>query len=105
MRIKKGDLVEVLAGKDKGKQANVLRVLPANNRAIVEGVNIIKKHVKPNPQKNEKGGIKSMEASINCSNLMHVNPTSKKKEKVRIRLNEDGKKVRYFKSDETVLES
>ena len=105
MRLKKGDLVEVLTGKDKGKQAVVLSVDPAKQKAIVDGVKIVKKHVKPNPNKQEKGGIKSIEAPIHCSNLMHVNPTTKKRERLRIKLADNGKNVRYFQSDDTVLES
>lgn len=103
MKIKKGDLVEVLTGKDKGKQSTVLKVDPSCGKITVKGVNVVKKHVKPNPNKDEKGGIIPREMSIHSSNLMHVNPSTNKKERLRIKFAEDGKKIRYFQSDDTVL--
>lgn len=103
-KIKKGDLIIVLAGKDKGKQGKVLRMLPAKRRAMVEGINTIKKHVKPNPQKNITGGIVVQEASIDLSNLALYNPVSKKADKVQIKVLEDGKRVRVFKSNNELVD-
>ncbi|MES2141514.1 MAG: 50S ribosomal protein L24 [Pseudomonadota bacterium] len=103
-KIKKGDTVIALCGKDKGKQGKVLRVLPAKNRAVVEGINTVKKHVKPNPQKNVTGGVVTQEASIDLANLALYNPISKKADKVRIRILEDGKRVRVFKSNDELVD-
>lgn len=103
-KIKKGDIVIALNGKDKGKQGKVLRVLPAKNRAIVEGINCVKKHVKPNPQKNVAGGIVTQEAKINLSNLALYNPVAKKADKVGIKILEDGKRVRIFKSNNELVD-
>jgi large subunit ribosomal protein L24 len=97
-KIKKGDTVIVLSGKDKNKQGKVLRILPTKNRAFVEGVMCVKKHVKPNPQKNVTGGIVTQESSIDLTNLAHYNPSTKKADKVRIKTLEDGKRIRVFKS-------
>ena len=78
IKIKRNDRIEVIAGKDKGKQARVLRVLGDKNRVLVEGVGMIKKHVKPNPQRNIKGGIAEQESSIHISNVMLVDGTGKR---------------------------
>ena len=72
IKIKRNDKVEVIAGKDKGKQGRVLRVVAEKNRLLVEGVMMVKKHVKPNPQKNIKGGIAEQESTIHISNVMLV---------------------------------
>ena len=98
-KIRKGDTVIALAGKDKGKQGKVLNISVAKNRARVEGINLIKKHVKPNPQKNIAGGIVTQEATISLTNLALYNPVSKKGDKVGIKKLEDGKMVRIFKSN------
>jgi large subunit ribosomal protein L24 len=98
-KIRKGDTVIALTGKDKGKQGKVLRISTTKNRARVEGINLVKKHVKPNPQKNIAGGIVSQEALINLTNLALYNPVSKKGDKVGIKKLEDGKMVRIFKSN------
>ncbi len=103
-KIKKGDTVIALSGKDKGKQGKVLRLLPAKNRALVEGINCVKKHVKPNPQKNVTGGIVSIEASIDLTNLALYNPMTKKADKVRIKILEDGRRVRVFKSNDELVD-
>ena len=97
-KIRRDDEIIVLAGKDKGKQGKVLKVLPASNRLIVEGVSMIKKHTKPNPQLGEAGGIVEKEASIHVSNVAIYNPKTGKADRVGFRL-EDEKKVRFFKSD------
>jgi large subunit ribosomal protein L24 len=98
-KIRKGDTVIALTGKDKGKQGKVLNVSVAKNRARVEGINLIKKHVKPNPQKNIAGGVVTQEAAINLTNLALYNPVSKKGDKVGIKKLEDGRMVRIFKSN------
>jgi len=97
-KIRRDDEVVVLAGKDKGKQGKVLRVLASEDRVYVEGVNIIKKHQKPNPQAGEPGGIIDKEASIHVSNIAIVNPATGKADRVGFRV-EDEKKVRFFKSN------
>lgn len=100
--IKKGDLVEVLAGVDKGKQGKVLEMIPSKERAIVEGVNFISKHTKPNaayPQ----GGIIKKEAPIHISNLNIVDPSTKKPTRIGRKKGDDGKLVRYSKSSGEIL--
>ena len=97
-KIRRDDEVVVLAGKDKGKQGKVLKVLIADNRLIVEGVNLVKKHTKPNPQLGIAGGIVEKEASIHVSNVAIVNPATGKADRVGFRI-EDEKKVRFFKSN------
>jgi large subunit ribosomal protein L24 len=97
-KIRRDDEIIVLAGKDKGKQGKVLKVLPASNRLIVEGVGMIKKHQKPNPQLGVTGGIVEKEASIHVSNVAIYNSKTGKADRVGFRL-EDEKKVRFFKSD------
>ncbi|WP_421132596.1 50S ribosomal protein L24 [Alteromonas sp. A079] len=97
-KIRRDDEVVVLAGKDKGKQGKVLRVLMADDRLIIEGVNLVKKHTKPNPQLGVAGGIVEKEASIHVSNVAIVNPATGKADRVGFRI-EDEKKVRFFKSN------
>jgi large subunit ribosomal protein L24 len=100
LKIKKGDEVLVIAGKDKGKKGAVLAIRCENNdrvRLVVSGVNLVKKHVRPNPQKNTTGGIQEIEAPIDISNVMLANPATGKGERVGIRILKDGKKTRYFK--------
>ncbi|MCC2608165.1 50S ribosomal protein L24 [Planctobacterium marinum] len=97
-KIRRDDEIVVLAGKDKGKQGKVLKVITGKDRVIVEGVNLIKKHQKPNPQLNVPGGIVEKEASIHVSNVAIVNPQTGKADRVGFRF-EDGKKVRIFKSN------
>ncbi|MDV3238212.1 MAG: 50S ribosomal protein L24 [Gammaproteobacteria bacterium] len=102
-RIKKGDEVIVIAGRDKGKRGSVLRVVD-EDRLIVENVNIVKRHTRPNPQAGVSGGIIEKEAAIHASNVMLYNPQSKKGDRVGIRTLEDGRKVRYFKSTNEVVD-
>lgn len=97
-KIRRDDEIVVLAGKDKGKQGKVLKVLPSEDRLVVEGVNLVKKHQKPNPQLNVPGGIVEKEASIHVSNVAILNPKTGKADRVGFRF-EDEKKVRFFKSD------
>lgn len=96
LKIKKGDKVLVAAGDDKGKQGKVLEVLVAENRAIVEGANMVSKHTKPNA-KSPQGGILKQEAPINISNLELIDPASGKPTRVGRKLNEQGKLVRFAK--------
>ena len=103
-RIRKGDEVVVIAGKDKGRRGTVLRVFD-NGRVLVENVNIAKKHQRPNPNAGQAGGIISKEAPIHASNVMILNPHNDKGGRVGLRRLEDGKKVRYFKSNNEVLDS
>ncbi|MFY0688835.1 MAG: 50S ribosomal protein L24 [Cyclobacteriaceae bacterium] len=96
MHIKKGDTVKVLAGNDKGKTGKVLEVLPAKYRAVVEGANMVTKHVKPSAG-NPEGGIQNTEAAIHISNLMVVDPASGDATRVGRKANSDGKLQRYSK--------
>ena len=104
-RIRKGDTVIVIAGKSKSHIGQVLRM--AEDAVVVEGANIIKKHVKPNPNIDQKGGIISKEAPIDISNVALYNPATKKADKVGFKfLEKDGlvKKVRYFKSNQELVD-
>lgn len=100
-KIKSGDQVIVITGKDKGKSGKVLRFL--GERLLVEGLNMVKKHVRPNPNKNIEGGIISKEASIHISNIAIYNPETKKADGVGIKIEQDGKKVRFYKSNQKVI--
>ncbi len=102
-KIKKGDEVVVLAGKDRGKRGTVKQVL-ADDRVIVEGVNIAKKHQKPNPARGIPGGIIEKEMPIHVSNVAIYNPQTEKADRVGFRILEDGRKVRYFKSTNEVID-
>lgn len=104
-KIKLGDKVVVIAGQSKGQTGKVIRVLNKTHRLVVEGVNIVKKHVRPNPNKNEQGGILEREASIHISNVALFNPVSHKPDRVGIKYLNDGKKVRYFKSNDEVIDN
>lgn len=101
-KIKKGDQVVVLAGKDKGKQTTVLRVL--GDRVVLENVNMVKKHAKANPGKGEPGGILDKEMPIDVSNVALFNPTTGRADRVGIKTLEDGRKVRYFKANGEVVD-
>ncbi|MDA8020826.1 MAG: 50S ribosomal protein L24 [Thermoanaerobaculia bacterium] len=96
-KIKKGDTVLVIAGRDRGTRAKVLRVLPRDGKAIVERVNLVKKHTRPNPQRQVQGGILETEAPIRLSNLMLIDPESGKPTKVGFKRLEDGRTVRVAK--------
>ncbi len=93
----------VLAGKDKGKIGNVLRVLP-DDKVVVENVNVVKRHTKPNPNAGVTGGILDKEMPVHVSNVNLYNPVTKKGERVGFRELEDGRKVRYFKSTGEVVD-
>ncbi|MGR3915017.1 MAG: 50S ribosomal protein L24 [Gammaproteobacteria bacterium] len=102
-RIKKGDDVMVIAGRDKGKRGNVLRLL-GDGRALVDNVNLVKRHTKGNPSSGESGGIIEKEAPIHLSNLALFNAASGKGERVGFRTLEDGRKVRHFLSNGEVVD-
>ena len=95
-RIRKGDHVVVIAGKDKGKRGDVVRV--AGDKVVVSNINIVKRHTKPNPQANQPGGVIEREAPIHISNVMLFNPASGKGERVATKVLEDGRKLRVFRS-------
>jgi large subunit ribosomal protein L24 len=101
-KIKRGDKVVVLTGKDRGRQGEVLKVMPKASRAIVKGVNIVARHTRPTQA--DPGGIKRKEASIHLSNLAHVDPTDGKPTRVGFKTLEDGKKVRVSKRTGEVLD-
>jgi large subunit ribosomal protein L24 len=103
-RIRTGDQVVILAGRDKGKRGAVLRVLPGD-RMVVEGVNIVKRHTRPNPQRNVTGGIIDKEAPIHRSNVALYNATSGKGERVGFRTLEDGRKVRFYRQSGEVADA
>ena len=102
-KIRKGDKVMVLTGRDKGKQGTVLRVLE-DSRVLVESVNMIKRHTKPNPNKGVTGGIIDREAPIHISNVALYNPATGKGERVGMRTMQDGSKVRVFKKSGEVAD-
>ncbi|HMM45501.1 MAG TPA: 50S ribosomal protein L24 [Candidatus Macondimonas sp.] len=102
-RIKTGDDVVVIAGKDKGRHGRVLRVLE-NERVVVENVNVVKRHTRGNPAAGQPGGILEQERSIHISNVMLRNPQSGKPERIGYKLLEDGRKVRFMKSNSEVLD-
>ena len=102
-KIKKGDEVIVLAGRDKGKIGEVLQIFP-DNRALVNDVNTVKRHTKPNPNKGQQGGIIEKESPIHLSNVALYNPATKKADRVGIKTLQDGRKVRFFKSNGEVVD-
>ncbi|WCE02892.1 50S ribosomal protein L24 [Pseudoxanthomonas sp. JBR18] len=102
-RIKKGDQVVVITGKDKGKQGDVLRV--DGDRVVVSNVNIVKRHTKPNPQAGVAGGVVEREASIHISNVALFNADSGKGERVGFKVLEDGRKLRVFRSSGEALDA
>ena len=102
-KIKKGDQVVVLSGKDKGKQGEVIRVLDGE-KVVVQNINIVKKHTKANPMKGEPGGILDKEMPLHISNVAIFNPSTGKADRVGIKTLEDGRKVRYFKSNGEVVD-
>ncbi len=100
-KIRKGDEVIVTTGKDKGRRGTVLQVF-ADERVLVEGVNLAKKHIKPNPNIGEMGGIKDKAMPLDISNVLVFNPKTKKGERVGFRVEKDGTRVRVFKSGDVV---
>ena len=104
LSIRKNDQVEVISGRDRGKRGKVLRVIPTRARAIVERVSMMKRHTRPNPQQNIKGGVVEREASIDLSNLMVVCPECDKKTRTRKKTLTDGRKVRTCAACEGVID-
>jgi large subunit ribosomal protein L24 len=104
MKIKKGDNVEVISGKDAGKRGRVLRVDRDRERIVVEGVAMIKRHTRPNPQKKVQGGIVEREAAIHVSNVMVISPDSGRPTRVGYKILDDGRKVRVSKVDGAILD-
>lgn len=102
-KIRKGDEVAVLTGKDKGKRGTVLRVL--ETAVVVEGINRVKKHVRPNPMKGQVGGIVEKEMPIDTSNVALFNAATQKADRVGFKVLEDGRKVRVFKSNGEVVDA
>ncbi|MBH69292.1 MAG: 50S ribosomal protein L24 [Rhodospirillaceae bacterium] len=102
-RIKKGDNVVVITGKDKGKAGEVLRIMPGSYRVLIQGVNIVKRHTKPS--QTTTGGIVERESSIHISNVAHIDPKSDKPTRVGLRFLEDGRKVRFAKSSGEVIDA
>ena len=104
IRLRKNDLVEVISGKDAGKRGKVLKVIPEKGRIIVQGVGFIKRHTRPNPQRNIKGGIAEREAPIHVSNVMIVSPEDDKRTRIGSKVLSDGRKVRIARRGEGVLD-
>jgi large subunit ribosomal protein L24 len=104
LKIKKGDEVVVITGKDKGRRGNVLRVLP-DDRMIVENINMAKRHTKPNPNAGQPGGIIDKEMPVDASNVMLWNADAGKGDRVGFKLLDDGRKVRVFRSSGEVVDA
>jgi len=103
MHVRKGDQVVVIAGKDKGKRGDVVRV--AGDKVVVSNINVIKRHTKPNPQAGQAGGVIEREAPIHISNVMLFNPATGKGERVGFKVLGDGRKVRVFRSSGEALDA
>ncbi|MDR2925124.1 MAG: 50S ribosomal protein L24 [Azoarcus sp.] len=103
-KIRKGDEVVVLTGKDRGRRGTVLRRV-SDERLLVEGVNRVKKHVRPNPLKGEVGGIVEKEMPIHVSNIALFNPASQKGDRVGVKVLEDGRRARFFKSNGELVDA
>src|SRR5262247_3774100 len=102
--IRRNDTVIVTAGKDSGKRGRVLKVLPEKNRLVVEGVNLIKRHTRPNPQKNIKGGIVEREGAIHASNVMILDPDTNEATRIGTKVLPDGHRVRISRKSGTVVD-
>jgi large subunit ribosomal protein L24 len=103
-KIRKGDMVILITGRDKGRKGAVIEVL-ADDRLRVEGVNMAKKHTKPNPQMGVQGGIVEREAPLHVSNVQILNPATQKGDRVGIKALEDGRRVRVFKSNKEMVDA
>lgn len=102
-RIRKGDQIVVIAGKDKGKKSEITRV--AGDRVLVANINVVKRHTKANPQAGQAGGIVEREAPIHISNVMLFNPVTGKGDRVGFKVLEDGRKVRVFRSSGEAIDA
>jgi len=98
-KLRTGDEVIVVAGKDIGKKGTLRKILKSKNKGIVTGINIVKKHTRPNPEMGITGGVVEQEAAIALSNLAIWNPKKKSKDKIKYSTDKDGKKIRLYKSD------
>ena len=103
-KLRKNDMVEVLAGRDAGKRGKILKVLPAKGRVIIQGVAFVKKHTRPNPQRNVKGGIAERESSIHASNVMILCGECGKRTRIGKKVLADGRRVRVCRRCEGVLD-
>ncbi len=103
-KIKQGDTVVVITGKCKGQTGKVTKIVAKTHRVLVEGINLVKKHVKPNPNANQEGGIVQREATIHLSNVALLNPATKKGDRVGFKQLNDGRKVRCFRSNNEIVE-
>lgn len=104
-KIRKGDEVIVTTGKDKGRRGQVVRVLVDEEKVVVQNVNVVKRHTKPNPQRGVAGGIVEKEMPLHVSNVALYNPATGKADRVGIRVQEDGRKVRFFKSNNELIDA
>ena len=104
IRLKKNDLVEVIAGRDAGKRGKILMVLRDKGRVVVQGVGFVKRHTRPNPQRNIKGGIAEREAAIHVSNVMIVSPDNDKRTRIAQKTLADGRKVRVSRKTGEALD-
>ena len=102
-KIRKGDEVVVIAGRDKGRRGTVIRV--AGEKVFVENINMVKRHTRPNPQRNVQGGIVEKEAALHLSNVQLWNAVAKRGDRVGIRTLADGRRVRFFKSNDEVVDA
>jgi large subunit ribosomal protein L24 len=102
-RIRKGDEVIVTTGKDKGRRGSVTRIY-ADGRVLVEGINVVRKHMKPNPATGSKGGIVDKEMPLDASNVMLYNPVTKKGDRIGYKRLDDGRKVRFFRSTDELVD-
>jgi len=103
-KLRKGDEVVVITGRDKGRRGTIIRVVDAGH-VLVENVNMVKRHTKPNPARNTQGGIVEKEAPLHISNVALWNPVAKKGDRVGIRTLVDGRRVRFFKSNDEVVDA
>ncbi len=103
-KIRKGDEVVVTTGREKGRRGTVIKVL-ANDRVLVENVNMVKRHTRPNPQRGVQGGIVQKEAPLAASNVALMNPGTKKADRVGVRTLKDGRKVRFYKSNGELVDA
>lgn len=103
-KIRKGDDVVIITGKDKGKKGKVLFVLDDGNKVVVEGMNLAKKHIKANPNTGERGGVVSKAMPIQRSNVMVYDPTTQKGSRIGVRVLKDGQRARYFKSSDQAVD-
>lgn len=104
-RLRKGDEVIVLAGKSRGHKGKVLQVLRESDKVVVDGANIVRRHVKPNPAANKPGGIEDHQMPLHSSNVALLNPVTGKADRVGFKTLDDGRKVRYFKSNGEVVDA